>query len=65
MIICNCEHENVGKRNGKQLLHCAIRWQILKHVNAVSRSFVLALTVSEILKFETFDIENVGQGHLV
>ena len=41
-----------------------IRWQISTSVK-VSTLFTLSLTISEILRFEMFDLENVGQGHLV
>ena len=41
----------------------AIRWQISKSIKVVSRIFALALTVNEILTFEIFGLEKVGQGH--
>ena len=42
-----------------------IRYQILKSTNIISCSFALALTVFEILTFEKFDLEKVGQGQWV
>ena len=41
----------------------AIRWQISKHVKAVSRIFMLVFTINAMLTFQTFDLEKVGQGH--
>ena len=41
----------------------AVRWKISKHVKAILRSFVIALTVNEILTFETFDFVKADQGH--
>ena len=38
---------------------------MLKSTNVISYSFALALTVFEILTFEIFDLEKVGQGNAV
>ena len=43
----------------------AIRWQILKFTNVMFCTFVLALTVFEILTFEIFDLEKLSQGQRV
>ena len=41
----------------------AIRWRILTSMTVVARIFMPATTVSEILRFEMFDLENVSQSH--
>ena len=41
----------------------SIQWQISKHVKAVSLFFLLCLTANEILTFEIFDLEKLGQDH--
>ena len=38
-----------------------IRWQISKSLKVVSRMSALALTYSEILTFQDFDLQKVGQ----
>ena len=63
MIICNFEHENVGICNGKQFSQWRCLIAYTKHVKAVSRSFVLAITINKVLTFDTFDLEKAGQGH--
>ena len=40
-----------------------VRWQISTCINFIFGHFSLALTVFEILIFEIFDLEKVGQGH--
>ena len=39
--------------------------QISTYVKITTRIFTLALTVSDILMFQMFKIENLGQGHRV
>ena len=41
----------------------ANRRQISKCIKAVSRNFILAFTVNDILTFETFYLEKADQGH--
>ena len=41
----------------------AIRWQTSKSTKVVSCISKLALTISEILTFQIFYLENVGQYH--
>ena len=44
----------------------AIRWQMSTSIKVIAYIFTLALThVSDILKFEISDHENLGQGHTV
>ena len=40
----------------------AIGWRISTSTKVIAWNFTLALTVSEILKFEMSDLENLGQG---
>ena len=48
----------------KVIVRCdAIRWRIRTSTTVVKRIFTPILTVSEILRLETFDLENLGQGH--
>ena len=63
---------NMGLWKGGQgdgvLLKIGTIWlqlQISKSVKTVWPIFKLALTISEILAFEIFDLANVGQGHRV
>ena len=44
-------------------LACVIRCQISNSLRVGSCIFALALTVSEIYRFQTFYLENVGQGN--
>ena len=37
-----------------------IRWQISQSIKIIFNIFALALTVSEIVMFEIFDLEKVG-----
>ena len=55
VIMCNLEHEKQFFFNG------AIRWQISKHVKAVSCSFVIDLIINEIVTIAIF--EKADQGH--
>ena len=41
----------------------AMRWQMPTCLRVIASIFTLALTVSEILRFEMFDLENLGHGH--
>ena len=41
----------------------AIRLQIAKSIKVVQCIFLLALTISEILTFQMFDLLKLGQGH--
>ena len=41
----------------------AIRWQISKSIKVVRSIFALALTFSEMLTFQMFNLQKVGQGH--
>ena len=43
----------------------AIRWRISASVKVVRRIVAIVLTISEILMFKIYDIENIGQGHEV
>ena len=51
--------ENLGKGHGVQHSIC----QISTCINFILDRFSLALTVFEILTFEIFDLETVGQDH--
>ena len=42
-----------------------IRWQIRDILSDDNRMFALSLTVFEILVYQMFDIESLGQGHRV
>ena len=44
-------------------VNLAIRWKISKSIKIVLRISALVLIVSEILIFEDFDLQKVGQGH--
>ena len=48
------------------ILHIgAIRWQISTCIKVTGCIFALDLTISEILTYKMFDLENLGQGHRV
>ena len=49
-----------GEGDWVQYSQCAIRWQILTSMKVI---FTLALAISKILRFEMFDLKNLGQGH--
>ena len=42
-----------------------IRWRISTSVKVLWRISAIALTVSEMLMFQIYDFENLGQGHEV
>ena len=42
-----------------------MRNDAIRLIKVTTRIFVLALTVSEILRFQLFDLQNLGQGHQV
>ena len=70
------DHENERKDIGAQnpQWQIKIRWLIktLKDITQlffpaliIAYTFILALIISKILRFEMFDLEHLGQGHRV
>ena len=43
----------------------AIRWRISTSIKDIVRTFMLSFTASEILTFQMFALEKIGQGHRV
>ena len=63
MNICNFDHENVAQGRSvrfSQWFHLVAN---IKMYKCPITEFELALTISEILVFEIFEVEKVGQGH--
>ena len=46
-------------------LNGPLRWQMSTFIKVEIQDFSLALTVFEILVYQMFDIESLGQGHRV
>ena len=54
--------ENKVKVTEYNICSDAIRWRIPTSIKVAALVFILTVSVSEILRFNIFDLENVGQG---